>query len=339
MIHLFAGPDSFTRMEAYHALRAAHNRDGALSGNTGVLDGASVSPAALRVAVGTAPFLAEYRLVRVDRLGPRLAGAGGRRRRSAGEWDGLAGMLAAMPSTTVLVFLEEDVPGDSPLTALVQEAGGAVRAFPLPAERQLAPWVQHRARAAGLHLTPAGERELVALVGRDLWRLAAEIDKLRLYAGDAPVDDVAVRGLVAATPEATVFQLVDAVVEGRPRDALRALATVRQAEESRRILSMIARQVRMLVVAREILDQGGEERQVREALRTPEFVAQRAVRQARRLTQAQADWAVQRILDADVSIQDYRQGRPGGLADDLAVELLVGELVTALGARAAAVRR
>jgi hypothetical protein len=56
------------------------------------------------------------------------------------------------------------------------------------------------------------------------------------------------------------------------------------------------------------------------------FVAERAVSQARRYDQAAADAGISRVLEAEVSVQNYWQGRDGGMNQDLAVELLISEL-------------
>lgn len=324
MIVLLTGPNTFMRAEAFDAIRAAHDRDGALAANTIPLQGARTTPQELEAAALTVPFLADYRLVRVEGLGARL---GGGRRRAAGEWERLGEILAAVPDTTVLVFLDGELTAANPLRRAVADAGGEVREFPQPKPRELPGWVRGRARAIGLQLTPGGERALVQLVGADLWTLASELKKLHVYAGDGAVDETIVESLVARHREATIWQLVDAVAEGRTSAALQALDTVRQdGEDPRRILGMLARQFRMIAVACEILAAGGRERDVQAALSVQPFVAGRAVRQSARYDLAGAGAALERIAAADEAIQNYWQGRPGGINQDLAVEVLVAEL-------------
>jgi DNA polymerase-3 subunit delta len=141
------------------------------------------------------------------------------------------------------------------------------------------------------------------------------------------VSEEDVRALVARAREANIFRLVDAVAEGQVTVALQALELLRsEGETPPRLISMIARQFRMIVIAREVLDGGGAAAQVREVLKVQEFVARRAVDQARRFSQSTADAAMRRILQCDVEIQDYWQARPGGVQQDLAVELLVADL-------------
>lgn len=335
MILLLCGKNTFARQEAYDAVRATHDADGALATNTLTLSGARVTLAELEAAVMTVPFLADYRLVRVDGLCARLGGRGASRgasragKRGPAGWDGLPDVLAAVPDTTLLVFIEGELPASNSVRRQIAEVGD-VRDFPPPKDRELAPWVHDRARALGLQLVPAAERQLVAQVGSDLWALASELEKLQLYAGDATIDETIVASLAPLNREANIFQLVDAVAEGRANRAMRALGVLRAAGDTpQRIIAMIARQMRMIAVAREVLDRGGSQDDVEQELDVRSFVARRAVEQARRFNQAAADAALRRVLDCEVAIHNYRNDLPGGLRDDLALELLVADLAGA----------
>ena len=326
MIVFLTGANSFTRREAYDALRALHDRDGSLAANTVVLDGATLSLGELEAAALTVPFLADFRLVRVDGLCERFEAPAARRRDGLGEWERLPDLLRTVPAATLLIFQDDAVPPSNPIRVSIAEAG-EVRDFPALRHRDLVPWVRDRARALGLQLAPAAAQRLVAQVGNDLWALSGELEKLQIYAGDAGVDEAVVVALSPVNREANIFQLVDAVAEGRPARAMQALDAVRSAgETSQRIVSMLARQMRMIAVAREVLDRGGSAEEVQEQLKVRQFVAGRAVDQARCYTQAAADAALRRVLQCEVAIQNYRHDRPGGLREEVAVELLVADL-------------
>jgi len=327
VILLLTGTDQFSRSEALQALKAQHDSDGSLAANTTTLNAASLALNELRSAASTVPFLADYRLVVVEGLGGRFGTrGGGRRTRDLGEWEGLTDLLMTLPEATLLIFTDDELTAANPIRQIV-EAAGEVRDFPIPRERELGPWLRRRAQAAGLKLEQPAERLLVDLIGRNTGVLASEVDKLKTYAGDAAVSEEDVRALVARAREANIFRLVDAVAEGQVTVALQALELLRsEGETPPRLISMIARQFRMIVIAREVLDGGGAAAQVREVLKVQEFVARRAVDQARRFSQSTADAAMRRILQCDVEIQDYWQARPGGVQQDLAVELLVADL-------------
>ena len=130
--------------------------------------------------------------------------------------------------------------------------------------------------------------------------------------------------------DATIFNLVDAVAEGRVAAAMQALDAVRAAGEADpRILHMLARQFRLIAIATDVMSSGGGPKQIQEAasLRTS-WQAERLQRQARNYRPGDAERALEMALAADAAIQDYRRD-DGGLPEDLAVELLVAELAGA----------
>ena len=91
-----------------------------------------------------------------------------------------------------------------------------------PAGRAVVGWVRERARAAGLDLAPDAAQALVDLVGEDLARLAAELEKAALYtAGDRRVSEEVVRALAGETRARQYWELTQALEEARRADALR----------------------------------------------------------------------------------------------------------------------
>jgi hypothetical protein len=91
-----------------------------------------------------------------------------------------------------------------------------------PAGRAVVGWLRERARAAGVDLAPDAAQALVELVGEDLTRLAAEIEKASLYAaGERRVSEEDVRALAGETRTRQYWELTQALEEGRRADALR----------------------------------------------------------------------------------------------------------------------
>ncbi|MCY4617898.1 MAG: DNA polymerase III subunit delta [Chloroflexi bacterium] len=331
-VYLFHGEDRFARLEAVAALRREHDGDGALSNNSMSFDGARVSLGELGAAVSAAPFLGGVRWVRVDGLCGRFGfQPGGRRGRQLGDWDGLADVLQQLPPTTVLVFVEEELRRGNPMLQLIQPLAD-VREFARLKEKEAIQWLRGEVRRRGLHLTRNAAQALVDRAGGDRGALTQAVDKLALYAGDANVDETVVEMMVPAVRSVTIFNLVDAVAERRLADAMRALDGVRaEGEPETRIIQMLARTYRQIVITREVLDRKGSNEDIQSALKTNmEWLARRVRRQAQSYSQASADAALARILEAEVAIIEYRTDA-GGLPEDVAVELLVAELAGAAG--------
>lgn len=332
VFHYF-GADALSLREACDALRRDHDGDGALANNTLVLDGPRTTPDEVVAAAMTVPFMADHRLVRVDDLCrpynlPRGGGAARRRRQRPSEaWAALPDMLGGLPPSTVLVFVDGEVDGGNPMKELLA-ATATAKEFRPARGRELAGWVNKRARDRGVSLSPRAARALIDWVGEDQGALASEIDKLRLYAGDHTVDEEAIRLICPRNFDAEIWDLTDAVGEGRPEAALRALETLRaDGRPSAALLGALANQMRRIIVAREIIDGGGDADAVRQHFRMRHpFPAQKLTEQARRFPPARAAAAPRLIRDCDAAVQRFRRDLAGGLSDEVALELLVVDL-------------
>jgi len=108
------------------------------------------------------------------------------------------------------------------------------------------------ARKAGCKLAPDALDLLVEALGADIARIAVEIEKLALYAGDRVIGVDDIPALVPDARATTIFALVNAL--GR-RDRLRALGVLdtltREGEYLPLALAFLSTQFRMALVARE----------------------------------------------------------------------------------------
>jgi len=322
MLYVFFGKDSFSLRERLDGLRAALDADGMLASSTSVLDGRRATLAEVTAACDTVPFMCAHRLVIVEGLLSRFGG-GGRARKRGGEveaWLPLAEYAERMPPSTHLVLVDTEAEGDSALVAALR-GKGEVREFRPLAQRAIPGWLQARARSLGLSLSPGAAGLLADFVGNDLWALSGELEKLSVYAAGRPVGEDDVRALVAAVREASVFPLVDAIVEGRPAAAIKLLRQMfRQESGPQYILAMIQRQLRHLAVAREMLDAGESGRSIGQALRLHDFALDKLLEQAARYSQPRLQSAFQHVLEADLQV------KRGVYDGELALELLVHDL-------------
>ncbi|MEE8337817.1 MAG: DNA polymerase III subunit delta [Dehalococcoidia bacterium] len=344
-LHIYYGPDSFRLREAYRELREALDGDGLLATNTTQLAGRGLSPAELIQHATTLPFLAQARVVVVDGLISSLGGG----QAVVRQWEPLLELLPELPPSNHLVLLEPLTRersrsfGRSALLGALRAIEGAdVRDFPElrsyagrnESESPVAAWARERAAAAGIAIEPAALAELVELVGSNLWVIASEIEKLGQYAGARPVTRVDVRLLTPEASEAGIFDLVDSVVEGRSASALLLIRKMLEqgTDTPSRIQNMIARQVRHLVRATELLEQGADRSAVMEATGVrSDFPLNKLLRQARSTSRAAAEQALREIERSDHAV------KTGQTDDVLALELLVMRL-GALVRRPAAAR-
>jgi len=116
--------------------------------------------------------------------------------------------------------------------------------------------VRQLVRATGKRLAPEAGELIARRAGADAAMLASELEKLCLYVGERPViapDDV--RMVFRDMAESWIFDFTSALAArqlGRALPLLRGL--IEQGEPPLRLLAMIAREARLLLLARECLD-------------------------------------------------------------------------------------
>ncbi|TFG45644.1 MAG: DNA polymerase III subunit delta, partial [Dehalococcoidia bacterium] len=195
---------------------------------------------------------------------------------------------------------------------------------PLPDKPKLKEWIGRRVMDAKGHITPPAINLLVQYIGADLWTAAAEVEKLTLYAGDRPITEADVKALVGNAQEASIFSLVDGIFEQRLKDATEALESLKSGGvSSGYILSMIARQLRLVIQLKDLKNRGGKDFDIRQRLGlTNDFVWRKTLDQVGRFPIARFKDIYRRLLEADVAI------KTGRLDDVTAIDLLVAELAS-----------
>jgi DNA polymerase III subunit delta len=108
---------------------------------------------------------------------------------------------------------------------------------------------------AGKRLAPAARQLIQRRAGTQAGALSAELDKLMLYVGDAPtIEEADVRASVRDLAESWIFDFTKALAQRQPAAAVTLLrALFEQGEHPLRMLSVIARELRLLLLARDCL--------------------------------------------------------------------------------------
>ena len=333
-VHLLYGDDEFSIAEALGAIKARLGPAEALGPNTLVLDGGRLSLAELRMVCDTIPFLADHRLVVVEGLLERFERGQARRGRGkgdgkpeAGGWEGLGAYAATAPPSTTLVFTSgKAAPGNMALKSLAGVA--QVREFPAMRGAPLAQWVRQRVQQQGGRIAQEAASLLAEFSAGNLRSLNSDVEKLCVYAGGREIAAQDVRDLVSSAQEARIFDLLDAVAQGRQAAAMRILEQLLdQGEAGPTILAMLARQVRMMTQAKSLEAERVAQGEWPAVLGTSsDYAIRKTVEHARACSRTALVRMYHLLLDADVSL------KTGTMDETLAIELLVAEM-SAGGAR------
>lgn len=326
MIYVLVGPDDYSISQRLKEIKESIGDADLLVANTAVFDGDKVSPAELRAAVETVPFLAPKRLVVVERLLRRFE-AGGRSEKPAAAGarrngsQPFAESLAGLPQSTVVVLVDGVVsPGNPLLKALADRA--EVSYFPLLKGSPLKQWINQRVAREGGSIDPLAVTLLARLVGGNLWVMASEITKLVLYAPNRRIEEADVRTLVSYARETSVFALVDAILEPAPALAEKLLQQLlREGAAAAYLLYMLYRQLHLIIRAREMKHRRRPEAEIRSQLGlSADFAFRKTLEQARRYPLARVKVVFERLLETDLAI------KTGKCDGELALNILVAEL-------------
>lgn len=318
-VYIFHGGDEFALSWEVAQLQARLGDEATAELNTTVLEGETFSLAELQNVGATLPFLAARRLiVLVDAL------RGLRHEKARAEF---LQVLDRLPAETALVIRESEFLKENHwLMRWAQQAGDRAyaKAFPRPQGPRMAHWIRERAVEEGGRFTPQAADYLAALVGSDTRLADQEIGKMLAYvAYRRPVDTDDVEHLFAGGEQEEanqVFKMVDALGHRQGRIAFRHLHQLLERREPLSLFGMIVRQFRLLLLAREILDAGGDGHAVATELKIHPFVARKITEQATNFDLPTLEDIYQHLADMDMRMKS------GQIAPQVALDTLTAGL-------------
>jgi DNA polymerase III, delta subunit len=310
-LYLFEGEEEHIKGKALEALRKRLLPEGLEAVNETIL----VNPPASDViaAAETLPLMAERRLVLVRDSALLSAG------KAANEADDskkLSDYLASPPETASIVFYCDQQPdGRKKLTQALRKMA-AVVTFARLGDAALAKWMQQQTRPHGKTISYETAIALAFTAGREMLTLVQELSKLCAYADSRQeIIQADIDAVVTPSLECTVFQLVDALVDGKEAEAFRLLSVMLEHGESRiGILAMLARQYRHLLHLRLMAGAGVSEGEAQKRLGVPPFAFRRLVRQMEGVETDTLRNRLDLCVDMDYAIKS------GKLREDAALE-------------------
>jgi len=238
------------------------------------------------------------------------------------EWQGLSEYIKMMPQTTTLVLFDADLDPKAVNQLLKSLAPAADRVLQMNEikGRELAAWIKDYTVKNEGKISASAVALLADYIGGDLWSLTGELNKLMTYCEGREINDNDVREISSFAREESIFALVDAVLEGRIKDAQLMLhRMLKYGTAPQQILAMIERQLAIILRVKELSHSNQQE--IRESLGLhPRYPLEKTLRQARSFTIPKLRKAFHALLDTDVAI------KTGKYEDDLALDLLVIEL-------------
>ena len=314
MLHILFGADDFSLREELGRIKESLGDRESLATNTTVFDGHQVRLNQLMDACMAMPFLGSHRLIIVQGLLSHFE-------KDEGQWLALKDRVASMPQTTVLVLVDGEIKRDNALLKGLAPLA-SVKDFPRLKGEALRGWIQRRVKEGKGTISPQAVRALASVVGDNLWVLASEIEKLLLYTSGRRIEEEDVKEVVSYVREASVFTMVDALIEGRAAAAASMLhQLLEEGATAPYLVVMITRQLRLLLQAKELSQQGFSAPEIKARLGlASDYTLTKSLKQSRRYSAKRLEQVYRKLLEADLSI------KRGICKGELALDLLVAEL-------------
>ncbi len=252
------------------------------------LDGEEASFGRMQEALQSLPFLVSRKMVVL-----RTPGANKQFAEKAER------LIKDLPETTDLLLVEPKLDKRLGYYKLLKKATD-FRDFSMLDRAGLTKWLVRAAQDRGGQLAQADAAYLVDRVGASQQMLDGELDKLLLY--DPKITREAIEQLVEATPQSTIFELVEAAFAGNARRALALYEEQRSMKvEPQQIIAMLTWQLQVLALLKTAGDRTPD-LIAREAKLNP-YVVRKSAAAARGLTLTELKNLIARLLEIDTRLK------------------------------------
>jgi DNA polymerase III subunit delta len=327
-IYIFDGDDEYAINESIASLRSRLGDATIADMNTTRLDARITTLNQLKDAAAAIPFLAAKRLVILTHPTDHI--------KDKDSQEEFLNYLRSEKPTTKLVLVEyafltgEKDRKDNKLNWLEQWAMSPqqakrvyLRHHAQPSGGQMVRWIQDHVKAQGGQISSQAAVALANQIGDDTRLATQEITKLLTYVNfSRPLDIDDVEHLTPLTAKIGDFELVNAIRDRDQRKAQALLHRSIQDDDPLRILQSIVYQIRVLLLAREIIDEHATINDFPKSLKIGYYPAKLALESAPRFTMKFLEMIYHRLLETDQAI------KTGQIEPDLALELLVIELTS-----------
>jgi DNA polymerase-3 subunit delta len=310
VVYILHGDDDFSMERVIDSMIAQLGDANFAELNISRLDGRLAGEEELRSVAYALPMWTSRRLVVLSNPLARISGEA--------MQEKFKTLLDGLPDSTALVLLIDDQIRNQKWEVLhpnhwllkwAQAAGKRVflRDYLLPRPAEMPVWITRQTESMGGSIEHTAALALADLVGSETRLANQEITKLLTYVDyQRPVTAKDVAALCAPEGQADIFGLVDSLALGDAATAQRKLHTLLDKTDPGRIFPMVIRQFRLLIITRELLDEGGNSSQLSKDYNQAKWVANKLVEQAGRFSIDELKAIYHRLLEMDKAMKSSR---------------------------------
>ncbi len=303
--YLLYGSEDYLKRLYRDKLKTAILQDGA-DMNFSFFEGKEVEPRKVYEAAQTLPFFSERRLILIENSGMFKA---------ASE---LSELLAQIPDTTVIVFVETEIDKRSKLFKLVKEQGTISEMNGLD-EHNLKLFVTSLLEQEKKKITESSILYLLDKTGSDMMNICNEVEKLISYTyGKSVITPEDIDAVITTQITGKIFLMIDAIGTKQQSKALELyydLLSLREKPMS--ILYLIIRHFNILLQTKNLHSFGNNASSISEKVGVPPFAVNKYLGQAKNYTLARLKEAV------EFGTEMEEQVKTGRMLEKIGVELFI----------------
>lgn len=289
------------------------------------IDGGSFAVETLISQCETLPMLSEKRIVLVEDF-PVLAGNKARGFSEEDEAE-LTEYLKTFPESCLLIFTGETADKRRKLYKTIGSTGACYE-FSALDEKSLKSFIDKRLKRSGKFAKPSIISKWIALSGYydketdyTIYNLENDIRKVIAFSDGEEIvwNDIAETS--SGNIETYVFSMIDALSENRKGEAFRLLHNLLfSGEKEYKLLALICSQLEVILMTKELADEGRSFEEMKGLIDVHEFRIRRAIPLAGRYSQEQLKRVLSRAYEIDRNI------KRGILDARLALEMLIASV-------------
>ena len=303
MKYFIYGDDEFLVKEKINSIKRKIEPSELLDSNLSDLEGKEISLDLLIANATAIPFLSNRRIVIVrDWLGQFQRHVGSAKVKNL-ELQKLIDFLETMPESTDLVFVENELLSRSNLSKLVNEKFEVFKCNG-PNYASLFQWIQDRANSYKILIEPSAIKLLGDSIGLNPRLLVNELHKLNIYCRDQKITKFDVELLVASSKESSIFQIIDSILERNINSAIsKSHMILDQGADIGLILFMLARQIRLITLAKYLKKKNISNSQYSDRLGLHGYALEKTMKQELLFSESQLDKIQSKILEIEILVK------------------------------------
>ncbi|HSK74108.1 MAG TPA: DNA polymerase III subunit delta [Pyrinomonadaceae bacterium] len=282
----------------------------------------SLNETQIQYALGSAeqlPMVSSRRVVKIEDV--RVSASSNKDNLKEDDEQILASYLTRPSETSVVIFVADELDKRRKIAKLLIENCVAVE-FKSLTDFELKKWANDKLKDLDTRIEDRALNNLAALIGKNVRRLTTEVEKLAAAAlPDKLITAELVESLVPNSQELSNFDLTDYLLAGNKSRTLETMNKILDdGAEPLMLLGLIANNYHRLFLAKELMNQGVERREVARIMKLPPFKQEEFLATARRADAEKLSRILRKIAKTDLAIKTSK-GTPR-----LQIEMLVCEL-------------